>query len=397
MKHFRFLSAIKKKSIFYKEPTLITKESPKPLLEYALGATLYMPAVRKDISSMILEQKYKEVCSMVMCLEDAIGDNEVQEAEETLIQNITIIHEGLIKGLITPESLPLIFIRVRNKEQMKDISNKIGESLQILAGFVFPKFTSENANGYLKLLTDISEKYNTTLYGMPILESSNVMYKETRMNELLTLQTALREYKDSILNIRIGATDLCGLYGIRRNSNTTIYDISIIRDFITDLNNILGRDFVISGPVWEYFENNSRILKPELRQTPFRSSYGNEGLKVRNRLLDEYSDGLIKESLLDIANGLNGKTVIHPSHVKIVQILHAVSHEEYLDALSIIEVNNGEIGVLKSTYSNKMNEIKPHLKWAEQIIKKSEVYGVYHENQTYIDILADQPQLAVHE
>ena len=48
-------------------------------------------------------------------------------------------------------------------------------------------------------------------------------------------------------------------------------------------------------------------------------------------------DGLIREILMDIANGLTGKTIIHPSHIKVVQALNVVTFEEYLDALTINE------------------------------------------------------------
>jgi hypothetical protein len=37
-----------------------------------------------------------------------------------------------------------------------------------------------------------------------------------------------------------------------------------------------------------------------------------------------------------------------------------------------------------------MNEIKPHLSWAENIIKRSKVYGVFHENKSFTDLLAEE-------
>ena len=43
-------------------------------------------------------------------------------------------------------------------------------------------------------------------------------------------------------------------------------------------------------------------------------------------------DGLLREIELDRANGLLGKTCIHPSHVLPVHALSVVSHEEFSDA-----------------------------------------------------------------
>jgi hypothetical protein len=129
------------------------------------------------------------------------------------------------------------------------------------------------------------------------------------------------------------------------------------------------------------------MLKPQLRQTPFRERYGDEGLKWRAKLIGEHMDGLIQEILMDIANGLTGKTIIHPSHIKVVQALNVVSYEEFIDASNIIKAATGEIGVMKSNFANKMNEIKPHYYWAKKTILKSQLYGVLHEEFTTIDLI----------
>ncbi len=94
----------------------------------------------------------------------------------------------------------------------------------------------------------------------------------------------------------------------------------------------------MSGPVWEYFWNDTRKLKPKLRATPFEEEYGDKGARKRKDILNKYLDGLIYEVLLDRMNGLVGKTVIHPSHIIPVQSLYVVSHEDYMDALSILRM-----------------------------------------------------------
>ena len=144
------------------------------------------------------------------------------------------------------------------------------------------------------------------LYGMPILESSDIIYKESRMETLLKIKNLLDSYKKYILNVRVGATDFCGLFGIRRKADTTIYDVSVIRDCLTDIINVFNRQedgYVISGPVWEFFSKEQRILKPKLRMSPFQSRYGRTGLQKRTELINEYIDGLINEVLLDKLNG----------------------------------------------------------------------------------------------
>ncbi|MDR6122676.1 citrate lyase beta subunit [Bacillus sp. SLBN-46] len=374
---------------FYKRPQTFNKYTNRELLSYGLGATLYMPATRPNIHQEILSKKHEGLTSLVIDLEDAVGDNEVDRAEMLLMTELLKLYEELNKGFLSFVDLPLMFIRVRNIEQFRRVNEQLGEATKLLTGVVLPKFTAERSE---ELLTEVLKIHSNEhpFYAMPILETATVIQKETRMEELMNIKHLLDRYKDNILNVRIGATDFCGLYGIRRSADTTVYDIAVLRDCISDIINVFQRfdcPYVVSGPVWEYFSAKKRMLKPQLRQTPFRERYGDEGLKWRAKLIDENTDGFIREVLMDIANGLTGKTIIHPSHIKIVQALNVVSYEEYMDAKNIIEAATGNIGVFKSDFSNKMNEIKPHYYWAKKMILKSQLYGVLHEEFTTIDLI----------
>ncbi|KMN38067.1 HpcH/HpaI aldolase/citrate lyase family protein [Lysinibacillus sp. LK3] len=382
MQHF----ATEAEMIFYKKPQPFTKWETADILSYALGATLYMPASMPTIVSLIRSQKYKELTSLVIDLEDAVGDAELVDCEAKLIEDISELYALYQQKQLLLQELPLLFVRVRHVEQFQRLTTVLGKKQEILTGYVFPKFTAEQGARYFELLEQTILENDLILYGMPILESREVLYKETRMEALLDIKAVLHQYKARVLNVRIGATDFCGIYGIRRRMDSTIYDISVIRDCIADIVNILGREedgFIISGPVWEYF-NNQRVLKPALRVTPF-SEKG--ALDTRKALLDDCLDGLMKEVLMDKQNGIVGKTIIHPSHIRVVHALYAISYEEYLDALSIIENNDGQKGVMKSHYANKMNEIKPHMRWAQRILKQAHVYGVYHESVDFASLL----------
>ncbi|WGT38204.1 HpcH/HpaI aldolase/citrate lyase family protein [Lysinibacillus sp. 1 U-2021] len=382
MQHF----ATEAETIFYKKPQPFTKWETSDILSYALGATLYMPASMPTIVSLIRSQKYKELTSLVIDLEDAVGDAELVDCEAKLIEDISELYALYQQRQLLLQELPLLFVRVRHVEQFQKLTTVLGKKQEILTGYVFPKFTAEQGARYFELLEQTILENDLILYGMPILESREVLYKESRMEALLDIKAVLHQYKARVLNVRIGATDFCGIYGIRRRMDSTIYDISVIRDCIADIVNILGREedgFIISGPVWEYF-NNQRVLKPALRVTPF-SEKG--ALDTRKALLDDCLDGLMKEVLMDKQNGIVGKTIIHPSHIRVVHALYAISYEEYLDALSIIENNDGQKGVMKSHYANKMNEMKPHMRWAQRILKQAHVYGVYHESVDFASLL----------
>ncbi|MGI6120305.1 MAG: HpcH/HpaI aldolase/citrate lyase family protein [Desulfosporosinus sp.] len=382
-----------REAIFFKEPEPFDKHTPRAVLAYALGALLYMPGIRESIAKDIISKKNTGLVSTAFCLEDSIGDAVVPIAEENLTTQVKRIYHALNNQEIEFVALPLIFIRVRSPEQILRLMEKMGDCAKIITGFIFPKFTSASYK-YFEILKSINTQENGPFYGMPIIESPEVIYRETRINELMETKRLLDSYQDLVLNVRIGATDFSGLYGIRRGPDVTIYDIMVIRDCIADIVNIFGRsasNYVVSGPVWEYFANAKRVLKPQLRKSPFEEFHGVQGnkIKIRSQLLNKYVDGLIREVIVDRENGIIGKTIIHPSHIIPVQSLYTVGHEEYIDALSILENSHGNIGVLKSNYTNKMNEIKPHHNWALKIILRAKNYGVFHEQHNFISLFTE--------
>ena len=375
--------------LFFIKPQQFNKTSNRDLLSYGLGATLYMPATRTDFYHDIIKQKQNGLTSLVIDLEDAVGDLNIEYAESCLKEGMLQLYKNMNQGMLTINELPLLFFRIRHIEQFIRIYHSLGEKFQLFTGVVFPKFEAETGRELLNVLSKISMK-EQLFYCMPILESEKVIHKETRQEELLKIKNVLDDYREYILNVRIGATDFSGIYGIRRSADTTVYDIAVLRDCIADIINIFQRSsspYVISGPVWEYFSSKERMLKPQLRQTPFQNHFGDDGKKLRTELIDQNMDGLIREILLDITNGLIGKTIIHPSHIKVVQALNVVTYEEYNDALNIVESATGEFGVKKSQFLNKMNEIKPHYYWAQRMLLKSEVYGVLNEEYSNIDLI----------
>jgi citrate lyase beta subunit len=119
-----------------------------------------------------------------------------------------------------------------------------------------------------------------------------------------------------------------------------------------------------------------------LRTTPFAEQ---DAVLFRQHLVSRDLDGLLRELSLDRANGMFGKTVIHPNHVAAVHALAVVTHEEYQDATDVIASEAG--GVRASEYGNKMNEPRPHRIWAEQVLRRARVFGVANPGVTFVDLL----------
>ncbi len=380
MKHNQYNPTFK----FVREPLLFNKNTDKALLQYCLGGTLYMPGT-KDVIHKILTKNMGYVTSMVMCFEDAIQESDVAKAEANVLQHLSTIYASLTAKKMSIDDIPLIFLRVRTPDQFRNFAKRLNpEHASVLSGFVFPKFYSSNADEYLSCLASLNDKLNTTLYGMPILEGRTIAYRESRTTELNALRIIIEPFKRFILNIRVGATDFSSIFGVRRGINSSIYDILPVRDCLADILNYFNRndtEYTVSAPVWEYFlaykkDNITHLLEEDIHHSLLR----------RTPIINDAIDGLLREVVLDKANGFVGKTIIHPSHIKFVNAMQAVTKEEFEDAVQILGTAGG---VIKSAKANKMNEINPHRSWANRIVNRANAYGVVEDETCYLKLILE--------
>lgn len=381
MRHFGYLTAGQAESLFSHVPQPFCRDSDRQSLAMALGATLYSPGTTTGYAHRICALTGRGVTSAVLCLEDAIGDADVSAAERNVVAQLAELDRA-------KAAAPLLFIRVRAADQVTALVKQLGPAAAMLTGFVFPKFTATGGAEFLDALTQVRAETGLALYGMPVLESPETIYAETRVRELLAVRDLLARHRDAVLAVRIGATDLCGLFGLRRSNDQTVYDLTLVREVIADIVNVLGRDrqFVITGPVWEYFERGERIFKPQLRESPFRARDDlPNAVRVRRQLVRSDLDGLLREVVLDKATGIVGKTVIHPSHVRPVHAMLVVTAEEHADAMATLAGADG--GVRSSEYANKMIEPRPHARWAAGILRRACAFGVLRPDRTFVDLL----------
>jgi len=385
MRHFDQLADNVREKLFHQPPQSFDRDSERSILAHALGATLYVPATKENLARAVRRQSAAGAKSMVIDLEDAISDDSVEVALTSTEHTLRDLNDD------PPECL--LFVRVRSAEQIRQLVDALGPAMGIISGFVLPKFSVETGPGYLRAVAAADEKSEHPLYAMPVLESPRVLYRESREAELIGIRELLDVHRERVLTIRIGATDLCGLFGIRRDRDLSIYDVGVAADLITQVVNHLGRSdgtgFAITGPVWEYFANHERILRPQLRQTPFEERHA---VGLRRQLMSSDLDGLMRETMLDRANGLTGKSVIHPLHIAPVHALAVVPHEEYLDASDVAHPESVAGGVRRSEYRNKMNEMRPHRTWAARTLLRATVFGVAAQGISHIDIMSAQQE-----
>lgn len=104
-------------------------------VRYSVGALLYSPALNDKIASSILNGQFGKTYSVALCLEDTIADSAVGQALEQLGNTFKTLHLAFATHDVT---LPKIFVRVRNPEQISVVYQKISCFDELFSGFIFP-------------------------------------------------------------------------------------------------------------------------------------------------------------------------------------------------------------------------------------------------------------------
>ena len=311
---------------------------------YSVGALLYCPANKQSLSESIINEKFGKKYSLALCLEDSINDNFVEEAEHQLINSVKQIYKALSERQFY---IPKIFIRVRNHGQISKLYSSFDDEKELITGFIVPKFSIDNSDDYIQAVSRINENSLKKVFLMPIYESSSIIDLRTRFGTLYTLKEKLSQIEDLVLNIRVGGNDLCHNFGFRRHSDESIHRIKPISDIFSDIVTVYGTDYVISGPVWEYYSGSN------------------------------WETGLIQEIKDDQLCGFTGKTVIHPNQIAVVNEAYKVCKSDHEDAKSILNWNcKTDDYVLGSKSKERMNEYKTHTNWAQKILFLAEEFGV---------------------
>ncbi|EOS24512.1 hypothetical protein C806_02023 [Lachnospiraceae bacterium 3-1] len=311
---------------------------------YSVGPLLYCPANNESIVNSLVNEKFGKQFSLALCLEDTIQDDCVADAEQKLITSLKSLHMHQSDKSFF---LPKIFIRVRNPGQIHRLLDELGDSRTLITGFNLPKFSLANADDYIQVIQTINLHGDRPYYIMPILESPDMLHLKHRSNILYALKDKLDHVSSYVLNIRVGGNDLCHIFGFRRHSNESIYKIRPVANLFSDIVTVFGMDYVISGPVWEYYNGNN------------------------------WDIGLRKELNDDRLCGFIGKTVIHPKQIPLVNESYQVPLKDYNDAKSILSWDTTSPSLVSgSIVKERMNEYKTHYNWALRTLLLAEAYGL---------------------
>ena len=199
MRHFAYLTDAERARLLHVPPESFTREDDASFLATVLGASLYSPGTRPTPARDLVRRSADGMVSAVVCLEDAVADEDVPYAERNVVRQLCELSESGCDG-------PLVFVRVRSPRQIADLATRLGEHLPVLSGFVLPKFTARTGTGFLQAAADASAETGRRLMVMPVLESPELIHHETRVQALLDAKRLLDAHRDQVLAVRIGTT-----------------------------------------------------------------------------------------------------------------------------------------------------------------------------------------------
>lgn len=290
---------------------------------YALGATLYMPALHPDISDIIADRKHPELSSIVLCLEDALHESDVEAGLAHLRSVLDLMEQEKRERL----ARPLVFVRPRNINMAQLMSEWRG--IEQVDGFVAPKVRPGNVESWMKALA------GTDLFIMPTLETHEMFDAgavAAFRDELLANDP------ERVLALRIGGNDLMSCLGLRRTRGTTLYESPLLYTVSMLVGILQPAGFAMTSPVCEIIDDEV-TLNAELKR--------------------------------DIEFGLVGKTAIHPRQVPLIHEAFKVDVAD-LEAARHILAEDAK-AVFK--HNGAMCEPATHTLWARRIIERAQHYG----------------------
>lgn len=285
------------------------------------GATLYVPAIHHNIAD-VRAGSVHGLGTMVICLEDAIRDDQVPLA-------LTTLREHLLQEVDAKEG-PTVYIRPRDVRMAERIMAMPG--IERVRGFVVPKATADTLPDWMSILRGGNHAV------MPTLETAHV-FDQHEVHRMRDQALALGMKIDMV---RIGGNDILSTIGARRSSRRTLYDGPLGPVVAGIVGAFAGTNIMLSSPVLEHYSDDSLLLEEIER---------------------------------DIEHGIFNKTAVHPKQVPIINATLRPSAAEVVEAQAILSDDaKGVFGM-----DGSMCEPKTHSAWAQMVLARQRQLGVQNE------------------
>ena len=292
----------------------------KKIQALKLGGTLFVPALMKDIDSIISGKKYPSLKSIVIDTEDSINDDDIEKALESLRNTLVKLKKSSL----------LVFIRPRNISVLEEILQY--KNIDKIQGFILPKFSLKNADNYLFLLQKTEYMIMPSIEGKELFEQS----------KLIKLRKKILPLKEQVILIRFGLEDMLRQLKMRRECDESIFDMSVGSNVLGNFLAVFkGSSFDVSGGVYPCFKNKN---------------------------------GFIKDVKRDLKEGLISKTIIHPNQIQPFNEFYKVTQTQFDEATSIVESKKAVF-----TRNGKMLETTTMQEHSKVILQRAKLYGVQNE------------------
>lgn len=282
-----------------------------------LAPMLYVPADRPDLADVLGGQRDLGVCSLAVCLEDALLPGNRKTAAKELCR----ILEALT---FAPRS---IFIRPADVETLEWLIEHL--PLEHISGFILPKATVAKIHLWVERSAGLHPL-------LPILESREALDPMGRRD----LAQACAAHPSLILGARIGANDLLSLLGgLRRPPGRTIYETPVGRVIDELLEAFSAHPIRLCGPVFDRIQDLETLTR-EVRE--------------------------------DIERGLHAKTAITPRQAEVIWEGYRPGALELEEAHRILEPETPAILALNGV----MLERACHTAWASKLVTREALHRV---------------------
>lgn len=288
-----------------------------------LGATMYVPVIHPVVADVVTGKRYPNLRSVVLCLEDALHDNDVTRGLKVLS---SLLAEDDIQGG------PLVFVRPRDLHMARRIAQFKG--IEKVDGFVVPKLAAE----ILPAWVAIAEAVDIVL--MPTLESAWVFDPLAVSHFAQTLEATA---KGRVLALRVGGNDLLSHLALRRVRGQTLYEGPLAGCLSQLMCSLGGRGFSLTAPVFDITDDPATLAR---------------------------------ECAKDVSFGFVGKTAIHPDQIDVIQNCFAVPEALLSDAQEVLQ--SSAPAVFKR--GGAMLEPATHSTWAKRTLARAAIYGTRQDD-----------------
>lgn len=294
-----------------------------------LGASLYVPATRPDLALIGNRVKHPHLRSVIFCTEDAVHARDV---------SLALANLKVALPRFEPSGL-LRFVRVRNPATLDRVLQF--DHLNALTGFVLPKVTRRNVTDYFDVLGTRDFQVMVTLETADVFEIAEM----TALRDLLLHEP----FRSRVASLRLGGNDLLQLLGLRRPRHRSIY--------ATPLGPLIARlvplfrphGLNLTAPVFEFLDRDELLAR---------------------------------ETRRDVAQGLFGKSAIHPEQIPVIEAEYRVTRLDLQDAEMVL----AEDAPAVFRHNSAMCEPATHRVWAQLIVERARLYGVKQSSGKKLEI-----------